>query len=89
MNREKQEYLARAFGCGIHEGDTVRLVRAWTEEEGEHTVCWWEEELEHYIGEAGTVLEIMDDGDFAVIFETMGDRVWYFPYFVLEKVENR
>ena len=89
MNREEQEYLARAFGCGIHEGDTVRLMHSWTEEEGEHAGCVWAEDLEHYIGKTGVVSEILDDGDFAVCFETMDDEVWYFPYFVLEKVDNR
>lgn len=86
MNRERQEYLARAFGCGIHEGDTVRVLRAWTEEERDRTGCYWEEDTETLVGAVGNVREIWHDGDFEVDID---DGYFYFPYFVLEKVEDR
>lgn len=89
MNREKKEYLARAFGCGIHEGDTVRLLRAWTEEEGGHAGCRWEEGLARFIGVKGRVKEVCLDGDFRVTFSNNDGGCWFFPYFVLEKVEDR
>lgn len=86
MNREQQEYLARAFGCGIHEGDTVRLVRSWTEEEGEHAGCVWMVVFNDLIGETGKIEKQDEDLDFWVRFDSVMIAA---PYFVLEKVEDQ
>lgn len=70
----------------IHVGDCVKVTRLWTVEETKDNVCVnCVKEMEATIGTIGV---ITDYDKYSILVEFEDDDCWWFPYFVLEKVEK-
>jgi hypothetical protein len=69
--------------CGIKIGDKVKVLRkAKSFENG--WACSWNEEMDEYVGRTGKVFDIAFFGIDVEFYSSS----WYFPFFVLEKVEE-
>lgn len=83
------DYAKRAKACGLKAGDFVRLTRkAKSYEDG--WVNFWPPAANGWVGHILRVDFIDDDGDVKCIWHKgQPDEDWfYFPYFILEKVEG-
>lgn len=82
----KEAYKIMAKASGIEKGDTVKILRGFAEDElGE--MCGGAERSAQYIGQTGTITDIHEFSmGFQVTFPS--DKSFYFPWFVLEKVDK-
>jgi hypothetical protein len=78
-----EAYLKMQENCGIEIGDRVKVLRKAESYENGWSVVW-AKEMDEYIGEVGEVVNIDSYG----ILINISDESWYFPFFVLEKVEE-
>jgi hypothetical protein len=79
-----EAYLEMQKNCGIKVDDKVRILRkAESYESGWGTV--WNENMDRYIGKTGKVIGLDRLSGIDVEFYSSS---WYFPFFVLEKVEE-
>ena len=76
-------YVERQARCGLKVGDRVKFVRAWEGNESGDTTEFVHS-MEPYVGKIGSITS-MSKSSCCVHFN--GDGCWYFPYFVLEKVD--
>ena len=79
-----QSYEKRQRECGLKVGDTVKILRKAEEGEGGWTNL---EETDTLIGKTGEITGVIRCLGVKVFVEEENDW-WYFPYFVLEKVED-
>jgi hypothetical protein len=82
----RQNYEKRQRECGLKVGDKVKILRkAVSFEDGWDN--YWSEGADTWVGKTGVII-----GDSKVVglkvFLEEEDDWWYFPYFVLEKVED-
>lgn len=86
MTTQEQVYLDAQKACGLKVGDYVRVTRkAYDCEAG-----WdngWADGMDKTVGMVGNVLAVSSDG-IQISFASSRNGRWYFPYFVLEKVEK-
>ena len=82
----EKSYEERQRECGLKVGDKVKILRrAEAEEEGWNND--WCESMNEFIGKIGKV--ISNQGEAGIKVEVCEfNNWWYFPYFVLEKVED-
>ena len=78
-------YAERQAKCGLKVGDRVKFARAWEGDDNGSTTDFVHS-MESYIGKIGFITS-MSKSSCCVHFD--GGGYWYFPYFVLEKVEDR
>ena len=86
MNTMTQVYLDAQKGCGLKIGDWVKVLRRGKSEEGGWPNCWTGK-MNTYIGKIGKVVSILDCG-IGVDFKDTA-CCWNFPYFVLQKVNEK
>jgi hypothetical protein len=79
----REAYIKMQENCGIRVGDKVKVLRKAKDYENGWSVVW-AKEMDEYIGEVGEVTSI----DYSGILINISDENWYFPFFVLEKVEE-
>lgn len=82
----EKSYEERQRECGLKVGDKVKILRkAVSFEDGWDN--YWSEGADTWVGKTGVII-----GDSKVVglkvFLEEEDDWWYFPYFVLEKVED-
>jgi len=81
----QEAYNVLQENCGIKVGDQVRVLRIAKDDE----MGWkldWDEWMDEAIGNIYEVIEISPiDG----ILLNIDDNSWYFPFFVLEKIEGK
>ena len=82
----EKSYEERQRECGLKVGDKVKILRkAVSFEDGWDN--FWSEGADTWVGKTGVII-----GDSKVVglkvFLEEEDDWWYFPYFVLEKVED-
>jgi len=70
----------------VRECTKLRIVRAFTTHENGCITCW-NPKMGATIGKMGTVRKI-DDSKGGVLLQVEGDGLWWYPYFVLELVEE-
>lgn len=78
-------YAERQAKCGLKVGDRVRFVRAWEGNENCTTVSFVQS-MQDSIGKVGYIKSMSQS---SCCVELKNDGVWFLPYFVLEKVEDR
>lgn len=82
----EKSYEERQRECGLKVGDKVKILRKVVSfEDGWDN--YWSEGADTWVGKTGVII-----GDSKVVglkvFLEEEDNWWYFPYFVLEKVED-
>ena len=84
---EKKSYEKRQAECGLKVGDKVKILRKVVDyEDG-----WgnsWPEDADTWVGKTGEIIGDGKGSGFKVFLEEENDY-WFFPYFVLEKVEEK
>ena len=83
----RQNYEKRQRECGLKVGDKVKILRKVVDyEDG-----WgnsWPEDMDTLVGKTGEIIEDGGGVGLKVFLEEEYDW-WFFPYFVLEKVEDK
>ena len=80
------DYLSGHNASGLKVGDKVKIIRAYKTNEGGCELSW-NGELSEFIGETFEIKQ--DDNEYGFIFGSGGNFCnFWFPYFVLEKVEE-
>ena len=83
---EKKSYEERQAECGLKVGDKVKILRKVVDyEDG-----WgnsWPEDADTWVGKTGEIIGDGKGSGFKVSLEEE-NGYWFFPYFVLEKVEE-
>lgn len=83
----EKTYKKRQAECGLKVGDTVKIFRkAEDNEDGWGNI--WPEDADTWVGKTGKIVGDGEGGGFKVFYEEENDCC-YFPYFVLEKVEEK
>ncbi len=83
----KTAYKILQENCGIKEGDTVKVLRAW--KKGELGTNWGDDEtFKNAVGHIGKVVGLRDDHINVVVEDITVDWGIAFPFFVLEKIED-
>ena len=78
----EKTYIKHQNKYGLKVGDKVRALR---KAEGEYV--FWVSDMDAFVGKTGEIRGKNGGGDFEVFCEGLKSRYW-FPYFVLEKVEE-
>ena len=82
-----ETYEERQAECELKVGDKVKILRKVVDyEDGWGTV--WPGSADTWVGKTGKIIEDGEGSGFKVFLEEKND-CWYFPYFVLEKVEEK
>lgn len=79
----KEAYLAGHEACGLKVGDQVKIIQKAEDKQAGWSNCW-NQAMDKYIG---TIHTITDDGGIKG-FQIKQYVTCYFPWFVLEKVEE-
>ena len=83
----RQNYEKRHRECGLKVGDFVKILRK--AKDGENGWDnYWPEEADTWVGKTGEIIEDGGGVGLKVFLEEKYDW-WFFPYFVLEKVEDK
>ena len=82
----KKTYKERQDECGLKVGDKVKILRKVVDYENE----WgsWPKNADTWVGKICEIIGNSKSGGFKVFCEEENDW-WFFPYFVLEKVEEK
>ena len=83
----RQNYEKRQRECGLKVGNIVKIFRKAEDDEG----GWgnhWPKDADTWVGKTGEIIGDGKGGGFKVFLEEENDW-WFFPYFVLEKVEDK
>ena len=75
-------YAERQAKCGLMVGDRVRIIRKYGEDEGGFEVIYNARDMDRMIGRVYPISEIRQDYGIQL-------NCFWFPYFVLEKIEDR
>jgi hypothetical protein len=84
---EKKSYEERQAECGLKVGDKVKILRKVADYEDGWGNTWNEEGMDDFVGRIGKIVGELPCAGFDVFLEEKNDW-YYFPYFVLEKVEE-
>ena len=83
----KKAYKERQDECGLKVGDKVKILRM-AEDDEDGWDNFWPEDADIWVGRTGEIIEDGEGHGLKVFLEEEND--WYFfPYFVLEKVEEK
>ena len=82
-----QSYEERQAECGLEVGDFVKILRKAKDDENGWD-NYWPEEADTWVGKTGEIIEDGGGVGLKVFLEEENDW-WFFPYFVLEKVEDK
>jgi hypothetical protein len=82
----EKTYKEQQAECGLKVGDFVKILRKAKDGENGWDSCW-PEDADTWVGKTGEIIEDGERGGLKVFLEEENDW-WYFPYFVLEKVED-
>ena len=83
----EKNYIERQAECGLKVGDAVKIFRK--AEDGEDGWDdYWPKDMDTWVGKIGKITGDGRDSGFKVFCEEENDW-WFFPYFVLEKVEEK
>ena len=82
-----QNYEERQAECGLKVGDIVKISRK-AEDYEDGWDNWWSEYADTWVGKTGKIIRDCKGGGFKVFCEEKNNW-WLFPYFVLEKVEEK
>ena len=83
----RQNYEKRQRECGLKVGDFVKILRKAKDDENGWD-NYWPEEADTWVGKTGEIIEDGEGVGLKVFLEEENDW-WFFPYFVLEKVEEK
>ena len=83
----RQNYEKRQRECGLKVGDFVKILRKAKDDENGWD-NYWPEEADTWVGKTGEIIEDGGGVGLKVFLEEENDW-WFFPYFVLEKVEDK
>lgn len=83
----EKTYKERQNECGLKVGDKVKILRKVVDYEDGWDSCW-PEDANTWVGKTGEILRDGKDAGFKVFLEEE-NNCWYFPYFVLEKIEEK
>ena len=82
----EKSYEERQRECGLEEGDKVKILKkVKSGENGWGTA--WVDEMDSWVNKTGVIVGEDYEAGFKVFLEEENDW-WFFPYFVLEKVED-
>ena len=84
---EKKSYEKRQAECGLKVCDKVRVLRKAEDYEDGWGNTWAGACMDDYVGRIRKIVGERPCAGFLVFLEEEDDW-WYFPYFVLEKVED-
>ena len=84
----EKTYKERQDECGLKVGDKVKILRKAVNYEDGWGNTWSEAYMDDYVGRIGEIVGKHPCAGFTVFLEEKND-CWYFPYFVLEKVEEK
>ena len=85
---EKKSYEERQAECGLKVGDKVKILRKVVNYKDGWGNTWSEEGMDDFVGRIGKIVGELPCAGFKVSLEE--ENAWYFfPYFVLEKVEEK
>ena len=82
----EKSYEERQRECGLKVGDKVKILRKAKDDENGWDNYWFEE-MDTWVGKTGEIIEDGGGEGLKVFLEEENDW-WFFPYFVLEKVED-
>ena len=83
----RQSYEKHQRECGLKVGDFVKILRKAKDDENGWD-NYWPEEADTWVGKTGEIIEDGGGVGLKVFLEEENDW-WFFPYFVLEKVEDK
>ena len=84
---EKKSYEERQAECGLKVGDKVKILRKVVSHKDGWGDTWNEEGMDDFVGRIGKIVGELPCAGFKILLKEKND--WYFfPYFVLEKVEE-
>ena len=84
---EKKSYEKRQAECGLKVCDKVRVIRKAEDYEDGWDNTWAGVYMDDFVGRIGKIVGERPCAGFRVFCEELNVRLW-FPYFVLEKVED-
>ena len=84
---EKKSYEKRQAECGLKVCDKVRVIRKAEDYEDGWDNNWVGAYMDDFVGRIGKIVGERPCAGFRVFCEELNVRLW-FPYFVLEKVED-
>ena len=84
----EKAYKERQAECGLKVGDKVRVLRKAEDCEDGWGNTWAKVYMDDFVGRIGKIVGEHPYAGFKVFLEEEND-CWYFPYFVLEKVEEK
>ena len=83
----EKTYEERQAECGLKVGDTVKISqKAEHDENGWNN--GWHKDMDTWVGKTGEIIEDVKGSGFKVFCEEENNS-FFFPYFVLEKVEEK
>ena len=83
----EKAYKERQAECGLKVRDAVKISRKAEDGEGGWD-NYWPKDADTWVGKTGEIIEDGKGSGFIVFCEEENDW-WFFPYFVLEKVEEK
>ena len=83
----EKSYEKRQRECGLKVGDFVKILRKAKDDENGWD-NYWSEEMDTWVGKTGEIIGGSEGVGLKVFLEEENDW-WFFPYFVLEKVEDK
>ena len=85
---EKKSYEERQAECGLKVGDKVKILRKVVNYEDGWSNTWNEEGMDDFVGRIGKIVGEHPCAGFQVFCEGL-KGLYRYPYFVLEKVEEK